>query len=127
RSGIAPLWGNAAAWLRSARERVADPQVLVVQHVGLDAAEAAMEGADDGGMAGAGVEFERVADEAQRQTRVEAFGRIRQRRLRPAAEAGVVKALPREVRARVALAHRRQVGVRDHLGGRDAQALSQVA
>src|SRR3546814_4023183 len=81
-----------------------DPRVLRVEHVALVAAEAAVESAHDGGVAFAGVLFERVAEQAQRLPWVEAGRWVGQRLVRPQAEAGVGQLFPREAEARVALA-----------------------
>src|SRR3546814_13840960 len=84
--------------------RIQDPRVLRVEHVVLVAAEAAVEGAHDGGVAFAGVLFERVAEQAQRLPWVEAGRWVGQRLVRPEAEAGVGQLFPRKAVTRITLA-----------------------
>src|SRR3546814_20770508 len=99
-----------------------DPRVLRVEHVALVAAEAAVESAHDGGVAFAGVLFERVAEQAQRLPWVEAGRWVGQRLVRTQAEAGVGQLFPREAEARVALAGGGEVGMGDDGGQREVVA-----
>ena len=96
-----------------------DARVRRIERVALVAAEVTMEGAHCRRMAGRVVAVERIAEQPQRQHRIEAGRRIHQFALRPQAEAGLGQSLPGEMRAGIALARRRHVGVRDHLGARD--------